>query len=78
MTDGSIGDSAARSDGEPKPAVPPISLRKGGGAIRGMGEKFCRQLSNQHRLDVGARRQRPRAFGLWGPALLDLQAMVSQ
>jgi RHS repeat-associated protein len=30
-----------RSDGEQKPAVPSISLPKGGGAIRGMGEKFA-------------------------------------
>jgi RHS repeat-associated protein len=31
----------ARSDGEQKPNVPSISLPKGGGAIRGMGEKFA-------------------------------------
>jgi RHS repeat-associated protein len=30
-----------RSDGEQKPVVPSISLPKGGGAIRGMGEKFA-------------------------------------
>src|SRR5438034_973894 len=33
--------SKARSDGEQKPAVPSISLPKGGGAIRGIGEKFA-------------------------------------
>ncbi len=31
----------ARHDSEPKPATPAISLPKGGGAIRGMGEKFA-------------------------------------
>lgn len=31
----------ARSDGEQKSAVPSISLPKGGGAIRGIGEKFA-------------------------------------
>jgi RHS repeat-associated protein len=31
----------ARSDGEQKPNVPSLSLPKGGGAIRGMGEKFA-------------------------------------
>ena len=31
----------ARSDGEQKPSTPSISLPKGGGAIRGMGEKFA-------------------------------------
>src|SRR5271167_4855283 len=31
----------ARSDVEQKPAIPSISLPKGGGAIRGMGEKFA-------------------------------------
>jgi RHS repeat-associated protein len=30
-----------RSDGEQKPAVPTITLPKGGGAIRGIGEKFA-------------------------------------
>ena len=30
-----------RSDGDQKPAAPSISLPKGGGAIRGMGEKFA-------------------------------------
>src|SRR5947199_4007994 len=30
-----------RSDGEQKPAIPSISLPKGGGAIRGLGEKFA-------------------------------------
>ncbi len=30
-----------RSDGEQKPATPSISLPKGGGAIRGIGEKFA-------------------------------------
>lgn len=30
-----------RSEGEPKPAMPSISLPKGGGAIRGIGEKFA-------------------------------------
>lgn len=30
-----------RSDGEQKPTAPSISLPKGGGAIRGMGEKFA-------------------------------------
>ena len=33
--------SKARSDGEQKPAAPSISLPKGGGAIRGIGEKFA-------------------------------------
>src|SRR5512142_534381 len=31
----------ARSDSEQKPSVPAISLPKGGGAIRGIGEKFA-------------------------------------
>jgi len=31
----------ARSDGEQKPSVPAISMPKGSGAIRGMGEKFA-------------------------------------
>ena len=30
-----------RSESEPKPAIPSISLPKGGGAIRGIGEKFA-------------------------------------
>src|SRR4249920_830131 len=30
-----------RGDGEQKPMVPSISLPKGGGAIRGIGEKFA-------------------------------------
>ncbi|HKV12392.1 MAG TPA: SpvB/TcaC N-terminal domain-containing protein, partial [Thermoanaerobaculia bacterium] len=30
-----------RGEGEPKPATPSISLPKGGGAIRGIGEKFA-------------------------------------
>ena len=33
--------SKARSDGEQKPAVPSVSLPTGGGAVRGMGEKFA-------------------------------------
>src|SRR5215470_10705970 len=33
--------SNTRSDGEQKPAVPSISLPKGGGAIRCIGEKFA-------------------------------------
>ncbi|MFH0730302.1 MAG: SpvB/TcaC N-terminal domain-containing protein [Pseudomonadota bacterium] len=33
--------TAAPPDGEQKPAVPSIALPKGGGAIRGMGEKFA-------------------------------------
>ncbi|MHA7291289.1 SpvB/TcaC N-terminal domain-containing protein [Arthrobacter sp. MDT3-24] len=37
-----LSDTAkSRSDGEQKSAVPSISLPKGGGAIRGMGEKFA-------------------------------------
>ena len=32
---------ANRSDGERKQAAPVISLPKGGGAIRGIGEKFA-------------------------------------
>src|SRR5436309_2319642 len=28
-------------DGQPRPTVPAVSLPKGGGAIRGMGEKFA-------------------------------------
>src|SRR3954449_7286977 len=31
----------APGDGERKPAMPSISLPKGGGAIRGVGEKFA-------------------------------------
>src|SRR5659263_185332 len=31
----------AQNEGERKPAAPSISLPKGGGAIRGMGEKFA-------------------------------------
>src|SRR5499427_7320588 len=34
-------NSKPRSDGEQKAAVPSISLPKGGGAIRGIGEKFA-------------------------------------
>src|SRR5215475_12137636 len=34
-------NSKSQSDGEQRPAVPSISLPKGGGAIRGMGEKFA-------------------------------------
>ncbi|HYI12531.1 MAG TPA: SpvB/TcaC N-terminal domain-containing protein [Thermoanaerobaculia bacterium] len=33
--------AAAPKDGEQRPAAPSISLPKGGGAIRGMGEKFA-------------------------------------
>src|SRR5947209_12429271 len=33
--------TTSRSDGEQKLAAPSISLPKGGGAIRGMGEKFA-------------------------------------
>src|SRR5947209_14893086 len=33
--------TTSRSDGEQKLAAPSISLAKGGGAIRGMGEKFA-------------------------------------
>ena len=33
--------TTSRSEGEPKPAAPSISLPKGGGAIRGIGEKFA-------------------------------------
>src|ERR1043166_2314120 len=33
--------SKARSDGDQKPVVPSVSLPKGGGAIRGRGEKFA-------------------------------------
>ncbi|WP_337287739.1 SpvB/TcaC N-terminal domain-containing protein [Candidatus Methylomirabilis sp.] len=33
--------ATSRSDGEQKPTAPSISLPKGGGAIRGMGEKFA-------------------------------------
>src|SRR4051812_28155751 len=35
------GTAKAQSVGEQKRAVPSISLPKGGGAIRGMGEKFA-------------------------------------
>jgi len=37
----SLDNTKPRSDGEQKPATPSISLPKGGGAIRGMGEKFA-------------------------------------
>ena len=37
----STDNSKPQSDGEQKPAVPSISLPKGGGAIRGVGEKFA-------------------------------------
>src|SRR6056297_511308 len=30
-----------QNDGEQKPSAPSISLPKGGGAVRGMGEKFA-------------------------------------
>lgn len=33
--------SKTRGDDQPRPALPSISLPKGGGAIRGMGEKFA-------------------------------------
>jgi hypothetical protein len=33
--------TTSHGDGEQKPAVPSISLPKGGGAIRGIGEKFA-------------------------------------
>src|SRR5437870_4086209 len=33
--------SRSQSDGLDKPALPTVSLPKGGGAIRGMGEKFA-------------------------------------
>src|SRR5213595_1632704 len=36
----SLDKTPSRSEGEQKPAVPSISLPKGGGAIRGIGEKF--------------------------------------
>jgi hypothetical protein len=48
---GTAGNSAAATDGQPGAAAsddpghpnetPPISLPKGGGAIRGLGEKFA-------------------------------------
>src|ERR671922_2235747 len=37
----SLDKTTSRSEGEQKFAVPTISLPKGGGAIRGMGEKFA-------------------------------------
>jgi hypothetical protein len=37
----SAENTTSRSEGEQKPAAPSISLPKGGGAIRGMGEKFA-------------------------------------
>src|SRR5712691_5507509 len=37
----SPGPTKSGLDGEQKPAAPTISLPKGGGAIRGMGEKFA-------------------------------------
>src|SRR5688572_23056048 len=37
----SLEKASNRPEGEQKPAVPSISLPKGGGAIRGMGEKFA-------------------------------------
>ncbi len=36
-----VGKTTNRSEGDQKPAAPSISLPKGGGAIRGMGEKFA-------------------------------------
>lgn len=39
MITGSEG--AARDEAQPKPSMPSVSLPKGGGAIRGMGEKFA-------------------------------------
>src|SRR5215471_3207326 len=37
----SLDKTTSQSEGEQKPAVPSISLPKGGGAIRGIGEKFA-------------------------------------
>ena len=37
----SLKQKSNQSDGEQKSTVPSISLPKGGGAIRGMGEKFA-------------------------------------
>src|SRR5215207_7017669 len=37
----SLDKTTSRSEGEQKPAVPSISLPKGGGAIRGIGERFA-------------------------------------
>lgn len=42
---------------QPQPfAAPAITLPKGGGAIRGIGEKFASQPGHRHRLDVRAHR----------------------
>src|SRR5215207_2862516 len=37
----SLDKTTSRSEGEQKPAVPSISLPKGGGAVRSIGEKFA-------------------------------------
>ena len=72
-------EGTRRTSGRVEQPTASITLPKGGGAIRGIGEKFARQPRHRHRLDdradrdlARALRLRPAAFALvrLGPAMV--------